>query len=95
MDPALATGRGPDIVVGLEGRRPLIMDDDVVQFSGRDAEEAAAAGNQRIEDTSITVIDRLEVRRRGAKRAVEDALEQLVRQEVDGSWVHLDCDALD
>lgn len=95
MDLALATGRGPDIVADLEGRRPLVLDDDVVQFSRRDAEEAAESGSQRIEDTSITVIDLLEVRRRGVKRAAKEAVEHLARPGLEGFWVHLDCDALD
>lgn len=95
MDLALATGRGPDVVANLEGRRPLVRDDDVVQFARRDAEEAAEAGSQRIEDTGITVIDLPEIRRRGIERAARDALEHLVRSDLDGFWIHVDCDALD
>lgn len=95
MDLALATGRGPDVVADLEGRRPLVRDDDVVQFARRDAEEAAEAGSGRIEDTDITVIDLREIRRRGIERATRDALEHLVRPDLDGFWIHVDCDALD
>jgi len=95
MDLALATGRGPDIVADLEGRRPLVLDEDVVHFARRDAEEAAKAGSQRIEDTEITVIDLLDVRRRGVQRAAQDAIEGLLRPDLEGFWVHLDCDVLD
>jgi arginase len=95
MDLALATGRGPDIVADLEGRRPLVLDEDVVHVARRDAAEAAEAGSQRIEDTGITVIDLLDLRRRGARRAAQDAIERLLRSELEGFWVHLDCDALD
>ena len=95
MDLALATGRGPDIVADLERRRPLVRDEDVVQFARRDAEEAAEAGSQRIEDTDITVIELLDVRRQGAQRAAHDAIERLTRPDLEGFWVHLDCDALD
>jgi arginase len=95
MDLALATGRGPDVVADLEGRRPLVRDEDVVQFARRDAEEAAAAGSQRIEDTGITVIDLPQIRRQGIERATHDALEHLVRSDLDGFWIHVDCDALD
>ena len=90
-----STGRGPSVVTDLEGRRPLVRDEDVVQFARRDAEEAAEAGSQRIEDTRIEVIDLGDVRQRGVERAAGDALERLVRPEIDGFWVHLDCDALD
>jgi arginase len=95
MDLALATGRGPDIVADLEGRRPLVLDEDVVHFARRDAEEAAKAGSQRIEDTEITVIDLLDVRRRGVQRAAQDAIEGLLRPDLEDFWVHLDCDVLD
>ena len=42
MELALATGRGPGILTDLEGRRPLVRDEDVVAFGLRDAEIAAA-----------------------------------------------------
>lgn len=95
MDLALASGRGPRIVADLEGRGPLVLDEDVVHLARRDAEEADRAGSQRIEDTAITVIDLPALRQRGAERAARDALKRLLRPELDGFWVHLDCDALD
>lgn len=95
MDLALATGRGPGIVTDLEGHGPLVLDEDVVQFARRDADEAAEAGSQRIEDTPIKVIDLAEVRRRGVDRTANEALDRLVRPDLAGFWVHLDCDALD
>jgi arginase len=95
MDLALATGRGPDVVADLEGRGPLVLDEDVVQVARRDGEEAAKAGSQRIEDTAITVIDLLTLRQRGVERAASDVLERLVTPELNGFWIHVDCDALD
>ncbi len=95
MDLALATGRGPVIVSDLEGRGPLVRDEDVVQLGRRDAEEAANAGSRRIEDTAIRVIDAAAVRELGAQRAGQDVVEHLVRPDLDGFWVHLDCDVLD
>jgi arginase len=95
MDLALATGRGPDVVADLEGRGPLIRDEDVVQLARRDAHEAAEAGSQRIEDTAITVIDLATVRQWGMERAASQALERLASPELAGLWIHIDCDALD
>lgn len=95
MDLALATGRGPDVVTDLEGRRPLVSDEDVVHFARRDHDEADLAGSQRIEDTAILVIDLPSVRRDGAERAARRAVERLARPELDGFWVHIDCDVLD
>jgi arginase len=95
MDLALATGRGPSVVADLDGRGALVRDDDVVVFGRRDAEEAAAAGSRRIEDTAITVLDLASVRERGAARAASDAVEHLGRPDLDGFWIHVDCDVLD
>ena len=49
MELALATGRGPDVVSDIEGRRPLVRDEDVVVFGRRDREErtSVAAGVSR------------------------------------------------
>jgi arginase len=95
MDLALATGRGPNVVADLDGRGALVRDEDVVVFGRRDAEEAEEAGSQRIEDTAVAVIDLATVRDRGVERAVGDALERVGRPELEGFWVHLDCDVLD
>jgi arginase len=95
MDLALATGRGPEIVTDLEGRRPLVRDEDVVAFGRRDAEDAEAHGSQRIEDTAIRVVDLAEVRKRGAGDAALSAIKDLSKPEVVGFWAHLDADVLD
>ena len=95
MDLALVTGRGPNIVTDLEGRGALLRDDDVVMLGRRDAEEAEAAGSQRIEDTAIMLIDLSEVRTRGIDSCARDAVDHLCRPELDGFWIHLDCDVLD
>ena len=95
MDLALATGRGPRVVADLDGRGPLIRDEDVVAFGRRDAEEADEAGSQRIEESGIMVLDLATVRDRGADRAAHDALDRVGRSELDGFWIHLDCDVLD
>ena len=95
MELALATGRGPVVVTDLEGRRPLVRDEDVVVLGRRDAEIAEAHGCQRIEDTAISVIDFAEVRKCGAGEVVHRAIEELSRPEIVGIWVHLDADVLD
>lgn len=95
MELALATGRGPAVVSDLEGRRPLVRDEDVVAFGYRDGEYAAAHGSQRIEDSAINVIDLAEVRERGTDEAIHHAIQTLSQPEVAGFWVHLDADVLD
>ncbi len=95
MDLALATGRGPSIVTDLDGRTPLVRDEDVVHVGRRDAEVAERDGSQRIEDTAITVFDLDTIREHGVSTVARDALAQLIRPDLDGMWIHLDCDVLD
>jgi arginase len=95
MELALVTGRGPDLVTDLEGRRPLLRDEDVVVFGFRDAERAAAEGSRPLAPT-IRAMDLPSVRERGAGRAARDALAHLERRDGPaGFWVHLDVDVLD
>jgi arginase len=95
MDLALVTGRGPPIVTDLEGRRPLVRDEDVAALARRDAMETEKRGSQRIEDTAIEVIDLVALRKAGAEASMERALRRLTSSGLDGFWIHLDADALD
>lgn len=95
MDLALVTGRGPDIVTNLEGRRPLVREEDVVVFAFRDAELAAAEGSQPLPPT-LRAMDLRTVREQGVKRAAREALAYLERRDGPaGFWIHLDADVLD
>jgi arginase len=95
MDLALVTGRGPEIVTNLEGRRPLVRDEDAVVFGFRDAERAAAEGSQPLAPT-LRAMDLQAVRARGVERAIRDALAHLERKDGPvGFWIHLDVDVLD
>ena len=95
MDLALATGRGPAIVTDLEGRRPLVRDEDVVVLGRRDGSDAEEHGSQRVEDTAIGLIDVAAVRQRGVEAATMRAIERLSAGTLDGFWIHLDADVLD
>ncbi len=92
---ALVTGRGPETVTNLEGRSPLIRDEDTVLFAFRDAEHAAAEGSQPVPPT-VSAVDLETVRDRGAEAAALDALDRLTRDDGPaGFWIHLDVDVLD
>jgi arginase len=95
MDLALATGRGPAVLTDIEGRCPLVRDEDVVVFGRRDAADAEAHGSQRIEDTAIAMTDLAAVRAAGVEVAAASAVERLSKTELDGFWIHLDADVLD
>lgn len=95
MDLAIVTGRGPDIVTDIEGHKPLVRDEDTVQFGSRDAEEAVESGSQDIADTPILVVDLTEIRSVGIEQAAARALERVSRVPLAGFWIHLDADVLD
>ncbi|HTV67261.1 MAG TPA: arginase family protein [Rhizobiaceae bacterium] len=95
MELALATGNGPSVLVDLEGRGPLVREEDVAAFGRRDEEDSEQSGSQRIEDTKVKLISLTDIRRDGAQPLLEDALRHLDARHLDGFWLHLDADVLD
>ena len=94
-DVAFATGRGPDVVADIEGRRPLVRDEDVVIFANRDGALHLQQRNQPLPE-SMLVLDSGQVRRLGVDTAVEEAVAYLTRPDgPEGYWVHFDADVLD
>lgn len=94
MDLALATGRGPRLLTDLEGRGPLLRDEDVVALGFRDADESAQAGMQPL-PPELHAIDLDGVRAAGATKAARGAVDRLTAGASAGFWVHLDVDVLD
>ncbi len=95
MELAFATGRGPDLLTSLDGRRPLVHDEDAVVFGYRDAAEQAAYGSQPL-PSSLLALDLAVIRRRGVEAAAREAISQLTRPGGPaGFWIHLDADVLD
>ncbi|MFI6014203.1 arginase family protein [Streptomyces sp. NPDC051243] len=94
MELALATGRGPGLLTDLEGRGPLVRDEDVVAFGFRDAAESAQAGMQPL-PAGLHALDLDAVRASGAGTAARRAVDRLAAGAGDGFWIHLDVDVLD
>ncbi|MBT2394921.1 arginase family protein [Streptomyces sp. ISL-100] len=108
MELALATGRGPALLADLEGRGPLVRDEDVVAFGFRDAAESGEAGMQPL-PPRLHAIDFDGVRAVGAAAAARRAVDRLAGARTGGAsaggasadderagyWVHLDVDILD
>jgi arginase len=95
LDLAIATGRGPAALADLDGRRPLVRDEDVALIGYRAAGDNDHFGAEQVRGTAMTVIGFPEIRADGADRALGTALATLTRAGLDGFWVHLDVDVLD
>lgn len=96
MDLALATGRGPNVLTNIEGRKPLVNDEDVVLFGFRDADEQAVYGSQPL-PPELVAFDLAAVRSRGVDTTARDAVGHLTRDggPDGGFWIHVDADVLD
>lgn len=94
MDLAFATGHGPALLTDLEGRAPLVREEDAVAFGFRDMEEQAEYGSQPLPD-ALKAFDLPTVRRMGVVAAATAAVEHLARPELDGFFIHVDADCLD
>jgi arginase len=86
MELAILTGRGPEKIVRIAGKYPLLTDKDVVVYGIR-------AWN-KIAESDIGVYDKNLMAEMGIKGAVEEGLEDLTRRNLP-LWLHFDVDVLD
>ncbi|SEG61153.1 arginase [Nonomuraea solani] len=82
-DLALVTGRGDEYLVDIDGLRPYVRDEDVIVLGVRDEEDL-----RDIADSGLAYVP-------GADPSLDLAREVLVRDELDGFWIHVDADVLD
>lgn len=94
MELAIVTGREPAALADLDGRRPLMREEDVVVFGYRDDESAAEYGSPDVRRTALHALDLAEVRRLGPAAAARQGLAALEANGVEGFWIHLDADVL-
>jgi arginase len=93
MDLAFATGYGPEPLTNIEQRRPLVRAEDTVVFGYRDGDDQQRHGCQAL-PPELLALDLAAVRRLGLEHATRAALERLIREELDGFFVHFDADSL-
>ena len=94
MELGFATGHGPRLLADIEGRGPLVREQDTVIFAMRDELEQRQYGSQAL-PRDMHVYDLATVRRLGIDAAVNAALAHLTREELAGFFVHIDADCLD
>ncbi|MCP3143468.1 arginase family protein [Pyxidicoccus xibeiensis] len=95
MDLWFATGRAPAILGNLEGRGPLVRDEDVALLGVRDPDDWGAVEGEHARDTAMAYLDLDTLRRDGIAASAERALKRLRAPGVEDFWVHLDADVLD
>jgi arginase len=94
MDPAIVSGRGPNILANIDGLKPLVPEEDIVLFGNRDTEQAKSYGCQDVSETDINVFDFDTIQEVGPTKAASDAIKKLVERGIQGFWIHLDVDVL-
>ncbi|NRQ38467.1 arginase family protein [Nonomuraea sp. NN258] len=82
-DLALVTGRGDDYLVDIDGLRPYVRDEDLIVLGVRDDEDLGD-----ISGTGLAYLTPDDI-------SLEAASKVLVRDELDGFWIHVDADVLD
>jgi arginase len=95
MDLAIVSGRGPDILTNIDGLKPLVRDEDIVLFGYRDEEQSTIYGSQDVRDTNVHTLDLWGIRRLKIANAASLAINSLLKNRLDGIWIHLDADVLD
>ncbi len=90
-DLALVTGRGSDLLTNIDGLRPYVLEPDVVALGDREGDDEY----NDIRDTRINVWDLGHLRNAGIAASANHALDVIVRQGVEGFWIHVDVDVLD
>jgi len=94
MDLALVTGHGPKRLTDIEGRGPIVREEDAVAFAYRDWKDQDEYGSQPLPD-ALKSLDLSAVRRMGIEAAAQAAVAHLTREGLDGFFIHVDADCLD
>ncbi|MFI6919008.1 arginase family protein [Nonomuraea spiralis] len=82
-DLALITGRGEDYLTDIDGLRPYVRDEDVIVLGVRDEEDV-----RDISGSGLAFVAGNDIPLEAAERV-------LVRDDLDGFWIHVDADVLD
>ncbi len=94
MDLAIVTGRGPELLTNIENLKPLVRDEDVVAFGYRDREEQERFGSQDIQKTKIHSVELSAIKKLGITASVSESLGNILNNDIEGFWIHLDADVL-
>src|SRR5262245_6454465 len=93
MDLAFATGHGPALLADIEGRGPLVREEDTFVFGFRDSEDQRRYGSQPLPQT-VRSLDLWAARAGGIGASAQAAVAHLTREGLDGFFIHVDADSL-
>ncbi|WP_170378790.1 arginase family protein [Ruegeria atlantica] len=95
MDLAIASGYGPDILTALDGKTPLVAQEQTVVFGVREENRLTGIGGNTLPDnTDILHLSLAAIREFGFGNALKKAMKRLAQAD-SGFWLHLDVDVLD
>jgi arginase len=92
MDLALVTGRGPELLTSIEGKKPYIRPEDTILCGYRwpaPGEESPAAPQPPMAAFSLTLMQQ-----QGFAHSAETAVTRLEAAPTQGFWIHVDMDVL-
>jgi arginase len=94
MDLAIVTGRGPEILINLNGRSPYVNDKHVIHLGQRDEEETKKYDLSDIRKTGITCYSCDEIKKVGIEQVAMALVHKMQALELHGLWIHFDTDVL-
>ncbi|MEV1240294.1 arginase family protein [Nonomuraea sp. NPDC049750] len=83
---ALVTGRGDDYLTDIGGLRPYVADEDVIVLGVRDEEDL-----RDVKESGLAYVPAADL----GPGTLDVARKVLVRDDLDGFWIHVDADVLD
>lgn len=93
MDLALVTGHGPEQLTNIHGLKPYFREEDVILFGNRDIDDEVSTPQKLLFSTDVTFYTLAHLRTFGLVEYTHAVLKQFA--DLDGFWVHVDCDVLD
>lgn len=95
MDLGMVLGKGPEMLVNMDGLGPYVEEKDVIHVGQRDQQETLEYGSDELRDTSVRCFDLELIRKLGMAVVADKVLSGVKEMEVSGVWMHLDLDVLD
>src|SRR5688572_5395617 len=91
MGLALVAGVGHDKLTNIDGLKPYVKEENVFCVGNREYDDDYVALSVK---SNLHYIDLNNIRRQGAETIVQNFLQMVDEEKLDGFWIHFDVDAL-